>query len=212
VARPEVASALQWNLHSWAQFQVDEAERSFLVEREGSSLAGHVMYHHNGFFSLSEGWDPAPFRTKPDAQWRQQYHLRFTCSGMSERRSLGVVLCPGHAGLRRAEVRCERVTGAEVARVGEDTVLVSQGTVIEHGGVQSDALALMVLGGRRYEAREEGVRVAYTHTPSGLNRRPILPITGRGSSRGRHVCRGAGDRRATSGVAVPYWPRSQAAP
>jgi hypothetical protein len=160
VARPEVASALQWNLHSWAQFQVDEAERSFLVEREGSSLAGHVMYHHNGFFSLSEGWDPAPFRTKPDAQWRQQYHLRFTCSGMSERRSLGVVLCPGHAGLRRAEVRCERVTGAEVARVGEDTVLVSQGTVIEHGGVQSDALALMVLGGRRYEAREEGVRVA----------------------------------------------------
>ena len=159
VARPDVASALQWNLHSWAQFQVEEAARSFLLEREGSSLAGHVMYHHNGFFSLGEGWDPAPFRTKPDSQWQQQYHLRFTCSGLSERQNLGVVLCPGHGVRRRAEVRCERDGNTEIAHLGEDMVLVRQGATLAYGDVQSEALAAVLLGGRQYEVHDAGVKL-----------------------------------------------------
>jgi hypothetical protein len=117
------------------------------------------MYHLNGFFSVTEGWDPPPFRTKPDAQWRQQYHLRFTCSGLAARRSLGVVLCPGSPGRSPAPVQCERVDGAEIAHIGGGRVLVGQGAPIAYDGVRSDALAIALLDGRAYEVWDDGVRV-----------------------------------------------------
>ncbi len=157
VAVPGIVSALQWNIHSWNEFAVDEERRSFLIEREGSSLEGHFMYHHNAFFSLSEGWDPPPAKIKDDAQWYQQYHLRFTASGLVERRNLGVVLCPGHASLARAQVQTEREDAAEVARLGDDLVLVNQGDRMEHQGLSTEALALLIVDGRRYEVRDEGL-------------------------------------------------------
>lgn len=157
IAVPEIASALQWNIHSWNRFCVDEQKRAFVVEREGSSIAGHVLFHQNGFFSLSEGWDPPPLRQAEDPQWRPQYHLRFTVSAMGSR-NLGVVLCPGHSSLARAEVVAERAGKAEVARIGEGLVMVNQGGTMEYGGRRSDALGLIVVGGHGYEIREEGIR------------------------------------------------------
>jgi hypothetical protein len=165
VAKPGVASAVQWNLHSWSRFRVDKEKRTFLVERGESCLErpalseveGHFMYHQNAFFSLSEGWEPAPFRTKPDAQWHQQYHLRFTISELAAGANLGVVLCPGHAALPRTAVVCTRAGGAEVARIGEDRVLVNQGRVMEYEGLQTDALALVVVAGCQYQISDEGV-------------------------------------------------------
>ena len=157
-ANPAICSALQWNIHSWSPFQVDEEGRSFLLERDGSSLQGHFLYHANSFFSLSEGFDPPPFRTKPSADWLQQYHLRFTTSGLDTRRSLGVVLSLGHASLRRAEVVAERAGAAEVAHIGGDLVMVNQAELMEYGDLRSDALALFVVKGRQYELRDEGIR------------------------------------------------------
>ena len=73
-AVPGIVSALQWNLHSWNEFDVDEQERRFTLEREGSALVGHIMCHFNAFFSRTEGWDPPPSTAKDSAQWYQQYH------------------------------------------------------------------------------------------------------------------------------------------
>ena len=157
VTVPGIASALQWNIHSWNEFAVDEDRRSFLIEREGSSLEGHFMSHHNAFFSLSEGWDPPPARIKDDAQWYQQYHLRFTVSGFAERRTLGVVLCPGHASLSRTQVQTEHGDAAEVVRIGDDLVMVNQGGRMEYEGLSSEALVLLVVDGRRYEIADEGL-------------------------------------------------------
>ena len=157
-AVPGIDSALQWNIHSWNRFAVDEQERTFLLEREGSSLEAHFMYHNNAFFSLSEGWDPPPMRTgKNESQWHQQYHLRFTPSGLVSRRNLGVVLCPGHGSLDRAKVQTERSGETEVARIGEDLVLVGGRDGVAYDGLHSNGLALLVVQGRGYELRDEGI-------------------------------------------------------
>ena len=158
-ARPGMLSALQWNIHSWMPFAVDEEGRSFLLRSGESSLEGHFMWHANGFFSLSEGWDPPPMQDRQEAEWRQQYHLRFTPSGLVERRHLGVVLCPGHGGLERAPVRTEQVGGTEVAHIGDDRVTLGQGNGVEYAGEQSDALIVLRVGGRRYEVEDGGIDV-----------------------------------------------------
>ena len=157
-AKPGICSALQWNIHSWSQFEVNEERRSFLLERDGSSLQGHFLYHANAFFSLTEGFDPPPFRTKPSVDWLQQYHLRFTTSELDTRRNLGIVLCPGHTSLRRAHVVPERAEAAEVAHIGDDLVMVNQAEVMAYEDLRSDALAVLVLKGRQYELRDEGIR------------------------------------------------------
>ena len=160
VAAPGIDSALQWNIHSWNRFSVDEEARTFLLEREGSSLEGHFMYHNNAFFSLSEGWDPPPMRTgKDESQWGQQYHLRFTPSGLVNRRNMGVVLCPGHASLDRAEVRTERSGETEAARIGDDLVLVGGRDGVAYGEHRSAGLALLVVQGHPYELGDGGVAV-----------------------------------------------------
>ena len=158
VAVPGIDSALQWNIHSWNRFAVDEEARTFLLERDGSSLEGHFMYHNNAFFSLSEGWDPPPMRTgRDESQWGQQYHLRFTPSGLVSRRNLGVVLCPGHGSLDRAEVRTERSGETEAARIGDDLVLVGGGDGVSYGEHRSAGLALLVVRGHTYELGDGGV-------------------------------------------------------
>jgi len=156
VAAPGITSALQWNIHSWNRFAVDEARRTFLVERGQSTLEGHFLYHHNAFFTLTEGWDPPPM-PKPNVRWHPQYHLRFRPSAMAAQQRLGVALCPGLASLGRANVVTERAGAAEVARIGDDLVLVNQGRVMEYQGRRSEALALLVVGGQRYELNDDGV-------------------------------------------------------
>ena len=158
VAAHGIDSALQWNIHSWNRFSVDEKARTFLLERDGSSLEGHFMYHNNAFFSLSEGWDPPPMRTgKNESQWHQQYHLRFTPSGLVGRRNLGVVLCPGHGSRDRAEVRTERSGKTEAARIGDDLVLVGGPDGVSYGEHRSAGLALLVVQGHTYELGDSGV-------------------------------------------------------
>ncbi len=158
VAVPGIDSALQWNIHSWNRFSVDEEARTFLLARDGSFLEGHFMYHNNAFFSLSEGWDPPPMRTgKDESQWGQQYHLRFTPSGLVNRRNLGVVLCPGHGSLDRAEVQTERSGETEAARIGDDLALVGGRDGVSYGEHRSSGLALMVVQGHTYELGDGGV-------------------------------------------------------
>ncbi len=160
VAQPGIVSALQWNLHSWDEFTIDEQQRTFRVERAGSVLVGHFMYHHNSFFSLSDGFDPPPAGGLHNPQWRLQHHLRFTPSGLVTARNLGVVLCPGHEALEPAPVTTERIGDVEVAHIGDDLAAVNMGGAINVCGLDSDALAVLRLNGRTYEIRDDGVSVS----------------------------------------------------
>ncbi len=157
VAQPGIVSALQWNIHSWNEFAVDDDARSFVLQREGSSLAGQFMCHTNAFFSLTEGWDPPPAKIKDSAQWHNQFHLRFTVTGLVERRRLGVVLCPGHAGLIPALVEADLIDGVEVARIGEDALVVGAGERVECDGVSADGLALAIVDGQAYAISDGGI-------------------------------------------------------
>ncbi len=80
------------------------------------------MWHRNGFFSLSEGWDPPPTVVKPNDQWHMQYHLRYTVAGHGAR-VLGVVLATGHPDAPLADVTTDLVDGVETARIGGDIVV-----------------------------------------------------------------------------------------
>ena len=156
-AVPGIVSALQWNAHSWDDFAVDDEARSFRVEREGSALIGHFMYHHNAFFSLSEGFDPPPAGARDSRQWLNQHHLRFTPAGLVSARNLGVVLCPAHGGLDAAPVQTERIGNAEVARIGDDLAAVNMGGALNVEGIDSDALGVLRLDGHIYEIRDDGL-------------------------------------------------------
>ncbi len=158
-AAPGIVSALQWNIHSWNAFAVDEEARSFFLVREDSSLRGHFMQHTNAFFTLTDGWDPPPGTNKISEQWYHQYHLRFTVTGLYSRCVLGVVLAPGCSAVPAASVVTERVERTEVARIGEDVLLVNGGGGIQYETVRSEALAALVIEGCRYEIGDDGVRV-----------------------------------------------------
>lgn len=157
VAKPDIASALQWNIHSWAKFETDE-QRMFWARRGTSLLRGHVMCHKTGFFSLSKGWDPPPMRGKDSAQWRQQYHLRFTPTGIEvAQRNLGVVLCLEHEYLQAPVVDARLAGETEVAAVGDDLVLVNQGKGIDYREHASAALIRLSINGVIYEVDDDGI-------------------------------------------------------
>ena len=156
--RAGISSCLQWNIHSWEPFDLDEDRRVFRLDRDGSILNGHFLYHHNAFFTLTEGWDPPPMEVKDSARWYEQYHLRFTLCGVDDRpKALGVVLCPGHAGPEPTTVETEQSGETEAARIGEDRIMVNTGAGISYEGVESDALAVLVVGGRRYDVSPTGL-------------------------------------------------------
>ncbi|MGD9495655.1 MAG: DUF4962 domain-containing protein [Armatimonadota bacterium] len=157
VAVPGIVSALQWNAHSWDEFAIDAEARTFRVERGQSTLVAHFMYHHNCFFSLSEGFDPPPLGE--NRQWRNQHHLRFTPAGLVTARNLGVVLCPGHAALEPAPVTTQRVENTEMARIGDDLAAVNMGGGVSVDGIHSDALAVLRLEGRVYEISDDRLSV-----------------------------------------------------
>ena len=159
VAGARVRAGLEWHIHSQAPFAADEEARTFHVEREGSTLEGHVLFHRTSFFTLTQGWDPPPMEQPATRKlaFPMQYHLRFTPSEMPAHRTLAVLLCPGHANLRPAKVEAELVGDTEVARLEDDRILVRSRGTIDAEDVTSDALAVLLLDGTRYELGEAGI-------------------------------------------------------
>jgi hypothetical protein len=147
--------SLEWNIHSYAPFEAHESERAFSVERGGSRLSGHFLWHQEAFFSLSEGWDPPPSEQHDVDEWPAQYHLRFTLCSPATERVLGVVLCPEHERLDAPTIVTGLRDGDETARIGDDSVVVQgrRGTGAEQG-----ALAMLTVGGRAYRVTDDGIR------------------------------------------------------
>jgi len=161
VAAEGIVSALQWNIHSFEQFEVDEEARSFQLQRGDSGLRGQFLWHDNGFFSLSEGWDPPPAESEYSQYFAQQYHLRFTPSGLVSRRNLAVVLAAELPGERGATVQTDPAGKTEAARIGDDRVIVDVGAGLEVDGEVHDGLALLEVAGVRYAVREGGIHVGW---------------------------------------------------
>ncbi|OYN90270.1 hypothetical protein CGZ91_08900 [Parenemella sanctibonifatiensis] len=112
--------ALQSNLHSFAEFQIEDQERRFTLRLGDSSLTGHFLHHQTGFFETSDVTRPETLLTKRGAD---QYHLRFSLPyGPAV---LPLVLVPGVRGQDPAPVETELQEGREYARVGEWAISVS---------------------------------------------------------------------------------------
>jgi len=159
-AKPGVCSSFQWNLHSWARFQVDEAQRRFVLRREGSKLEGYLMWHAAGFFSLTEGWDPAPsatMKSQLQQEWRPQHHLRFTPLDMQSQVNFAAILCPSHADLKPPFVRTVSTGGGEAAHVGGDLLLIEQFEPTDEEDKEQGALAVLTVQGQRYEITDTGI-------------------------------------------------------
>jgi len=157
VAQPEVTSSVQWNIHSWNPFEVDPDQKGFVVNRDESRLRGYFMHSHEGFVTLSEGWNPPVNLMKSASQWHNQYHLRFTPTAYAAKLNLGVVLCPGYPGHPAAEVRRERIGDAELSVIDDVRVAVNQGEVMEVEGRRTDAVAAILVGKRFYSIEAEGI-------------------------------------------------------
>lgn len=170
VATAGVFSSLQWNAHSWASFEVDDATRTFAVHRDGRSVTGHIMHNRSGFFSMTDGWDPPPVSLKSNDQWLLQHNLRFTPSDLvGRRRVLGVVLCPEYDGHAAPTVRTELVDGAataERAAIGDDSVLLGITKSLQPGDVDArtapaaaaePVIAELTVAGRGYTLTDAGL-------------------------------------------------------
>jgi uncharacterized protein DUF4962/heparinase II/III-like protein len=158
VRRPDVASCLQWNIHSWAKFDVDEEARTFHLERDGRTLASSFLFHQNAFFSMSSGWDPPPAKLKDNSQWLMQHHLRFTISKVAVRaRTLGVVLCTALEGERPTTVVSRREEDTEIAEIGDAVVAINQGSGIQLDGAEIEAIAVLQLSKRTYQIGDSGI-------------------------------------------------------
>ncbi len=64
---------------------------------------------------------------------------------------------PGYSGLEPARVTTRREGQAEVGIIGDDLIAVRQSDVMEIGGVETEALAVAVVNGRKYEITDEGI-------------------------------------------------------
>jgi hypothetical protein len=157
VARPGVTSSVQWNIHSWNPFEVDPDQKGFLLHRDESRLRGHIMYSHEGFVTLTEGWDPPLNLMKSASQWYNQYHLRFTPTAYAAKRNLGVVLCPEYPGHPAVAVRRERIGNAEISAIGQARVAVNQGEVMVVEGHRIEAVAAVLIGDRTYRIESGGI-------------------------------------------------------
>lgn len=154
VAKKGIASSLQWNIHSWNPFDVDELNKTFTLNRDTATLKGTFLCQSNSFFSLTEGWDPPPMaRKSSDDDWINQYHLRFTPIGIEHpARNLGVVLATSHAHRDLAEVVPDvEDDGVETATIGNDRVLVMP--------PGRDTIAELTVSGTGYVVDNQGIRV-----------------------------------------------------
>jgi len=154
VAKKGVESSLQWNLHSWNPFDVDELNRTFSLTRDQSTLQGTFLCQSNSFFTLTEGWDPPPMARKGrDEDWLQQYHLRFTPVGLERARNLGVILVGCHPFRKAAKVVPGLDGEVETATIGEDSV-----RVFPPG---ENYIAELVVDGVTYLMGDEGIMPAH---------------------------------------------------
>jgi hypothetical protein len=160
-AKEHICSSVQWNIHSWAEFDTDEHERTFRIEREDSSLSGFFMYSRNSFFSLSSGWDPEPIESKSHNRWFPQFHLTFTPTGLVSFSNLGVILCPACPSLTPPCIHRERGKSCEAGNIGEDIVMVNQtcNTKMTYDTISSDALAALRISNTVYEIRDTGISI-----------------------------------------------------
>lgn len=155
------SSAVEFNLHSWSKFKVDEEAKSFEVAREDSGIKGYFLFHFNSFFTLTEGWDPKPKIDEVRSQWwPMQYHMKFTTCGYSKKRNLTTVLLPFHQKLKAPVINTIRDGETEIAHVGNDIVWSNQLMVASTsgGGIISDALAVIKTNNTLYHIRENGVQ------------------------------------------------------
>lgn len=152
VAKKGVESSLQWNLHSWNRFDVDELNRTFTLIRDHATLNGTFLCHSNSFYSMTEGWDPPPMDWKErEEDWPQQYHLRFTPVGLQRARHLGVVMAPSHGHLSQAEVISGIDGDVETAQIGSDNVRI-------HPPGERQ-LAELIVDGVPYVINDEGIKL-----------------------------------------------------
>ena len=153
VAKTGVESSLQWNIHSWNPFHVDELNKTFALVRDGSTLEGTFLCQENSYFSLTEGWDPPPMaRKSTDDDWHNQYHLRFTPVVMERSRNLGVVLATSHATQSLTDVSAGVDGNVETATIGDDSVRIYP--------PGEDKLAELVVEGVTYVMDDEGIKLA----------------------------------------------------
>lgn len=157
VAKPDITTSVQWNIHSWNPFEVSDDGKAFTVTREKSKLTGHFLFHHQSFITLGEGWEPPLAQGQPNEQWHNQYHLRFTPSTLVAKRNLGVVLLPDYPGKPAAALSSRREGDAEIAEIGPDWVAVNQAEVMEVAGIKTQAIALIKSGGTLYEISVQGI-------------------------------------------------------
>ena len=157
VAVEGIVSSLQWNIHSFEPFEVDEEARTFGLQRGDSGLRGHFLWRENSFFSLSEGWDPAPVESEHSHLFQAQYHLRFTPSGMVGKRNLAVVLAAALPGESGVEVHTEPSGIAEAARIGNDRVVVDVGRGMEVDGKPAEGIVLLEVAGVQYAVKDGGI-------------------------------------------------------
>lgn len=157
VARNEVASAVQWNIHARSEFTVDETARSFTIDRDGRSLRGHILYSHNGYFSLSEGWDPPPNKAKSNDQWHNQYHLRYTPSSLDKMVNLGVLLCPALEKEDHKKVLRDRRSEAEYAALDDVEIYIRQEEKLVVEGKSIDGLIYIKCDSGTYYVNDAGL-------------------------------------------------------
>jgi hypothetical protein len=158
---PGRPSSMQWNGHGWAPFAMTGDNLGFRLERGGSILEGHFLWHAQSFVTLSDPMDPPPLSDGFDRVRWPEYHLRFTPWGLVEkRRNLGVVLCPGHGGLRPAAVTAARQDSLETADIGGDRLTVLPDGPGPVPGFADPAVAVVHLLGRTYAIGDGPIRHA----------------------------------------------------
>ncbi|PCJ60855.1 MAG: hypothetical protein COA79_07285 [Planctomycetota bacterium] len=166
----KVIAGLQWNIHSRDQFDLDEENRTFLLEREGSLVKGYFMYGKSSYFTKTEGWLPTMILKRKDEQWVNQYHLRFSTADMIPQVNLGVILCPEYEGLKAPVVQRELIDSAEIAHIGDDLVVINQNKrefrkddssdkgVLSIDGKTTKALIALKISDVTYTIDDEGVQ------------------------------------------------------
>jgi hypothetical protein len=160
IAKPGVVSSLQWNVHSWSPFTIDDEKNRFIVERRDSKVEGYFLYHQNAFFTRSEGWEPPPAQVKQSReQWKMQYNLRFTVSEYRDRQNLGVVLAPSSPQLPVAALQTWRDESTEICRIGADLILVGVEGSIKYESLAMDGIAFLQIGNQQYQLDSNGIRM-----------------------------------------------------
>jgi hypothetical protein len=122
--RPGVAVGLQWNVHGWSPFAVEEEPPVFRLERDGAAVHGHILWQAEGFFTRREEAEPPPVFRGDRRCDQPEYHLRYTPYGIVAARNLGVLLLPLRPGEEPPAVATRRTERGEEAALGGDTLCV----------------------------------------------------------------------------------------